>query len=487
METAAGHGGPHRCLVFDLGAGSGRAILAELTGGGLSLTELHRFDGLERRGPEGPEWDMTRILAEVETGLARAAAAGGVGSVAVDSWGVDYGLIDAEGRLLPPVRTYRHPRSQRGFDRCPVPKPRIAAIAGAQVIAINTIFQLADQVVTEPETLGRAAAALMIAPLVSHHLSGVGANETTLARTSGLHDLAAGDWSAELAGGIGLAPGLLAPLVAPATLLGPLRPGLAAASGLGPVPVVAVASHDTASAVLALAPGPDEAFLIAGSWNLLGYETPEAVLAPEASAAGYGSEGGAFGRRTVIRSLSGLHLMRRLRTAWAARTGEDVDFARLDARAAEAGPEGPAIDVADPAFFDPPDMIAAMEAHAPALATLPGDRLGALAAAIYRGLATDIAAHVATIERLRGRPVSALRLGGGGARDATLCAGLARALGRPVIAGPVEASAAGNAVVQFLAQGALASLAEGQARIAAAGELRRFDPTHATASEGNPT
>lgn len=470
---------PHtcpRCLVLDLGAGSGRAILAELQADGLALTELHRFDDFETRGAEGLEWDMTRMFAGVETGLARAAAAGGVASIGVDSWGVDYGLVDAEGGLLPPVRSYRHPRSQRGFDRCRIPKSRIGEIAGAQVIAINTIFQLCDQAATEPQLLDRAATALMIAPLVSHHLSGVAANETTLARTSGLHDLAGDGWSPELAAGIGLPPGLLAPLAPTGSLLGPLRPDLAAASGLGPIPVVAVASHDTASAVLALAPGPDEAFLISGSWNLLGYETAEAALPAGALEAGYGSEGGAFGRRMVIRSLSGLHLMRRLRAAWGTRTGERIDFADLSARAAAAPAEIPGIDVSDAAFFDPPDLIAAMEGHAPALASLGGDRLGALAASIYRGLAADIARNVAAMERFRGRPFAALRLGGGGARDATLCAGLARALGRPVRAGPVEASAAGNAIVQFLALGTLGSLAEGQARVAAAGEIQRFDP-----------
>lgn len=465
-----------RCLVLDLGAGSGRAILAELRPDRLALTELHRFDDIETRGAEGLEWDMARMFAGVETGLARAAAAGGVESIAVDSWGVDYGLVDAGGAPILPVCSYRHPRSQRGFDRCPVPKARIADIAGAQVIAINTIFQLCDQAATEPQALDRAATALMIAPLVSHHLTGVAANETTLARTSGLHDLVADGWSAELAAGIGLPPGLLAPLVPTGSLLGPLRPDLAAASGLGPVPVVAVAAHDTASAVLALAPEPDEAFLISGSWNLLGYETAEAALPAGALEAGYGSEGGAFGRRMIIRSLSGLHLMRRLRTAWESRTGARLDFADLSARAAAAPAEVPGIDVADPAFFDPPDLITAMETHAPALAGLAGDRPGALAASVYRGLAADIARNVAAMERFRGRPFAALRLGGGGARDATFCAGLAQALGRPVRAGPVEASAAGNAVVQFLALGALRSLAEGQARVAAAGEIQRFDP-----------
>ena len=465
-----------RCLVLDLGAGSGRAILAELRPDRLALTELHRFDGIETRGAEGLEWDMARMLAGVEAGLARAAADGGVDSIAVDSWGVDYGLVDAAGALILPVRSYRHPRSQRGFERCPVPKERIAEIAGAQVIAINTIFQLCDQAATEPEVFGRAATALMIAPLVSHHLSGIAANETTLARTSGLHDLGADGWSAELAAGIGLPPGLLAPLAPTGSVLGPLRPDLAAASGLGPVPVVAVASHDTASAVLALAPEPDEAFLISGSWNLLGYETAEAALPAGALEAGYGSEGGAFGRRMVIRSLSGLHLMRRLRAAWDSRTGERLDFADLSARAAAAPADVPAIDVADPAFFDPPDLITAMEAHASALADLKGDRPGALAASIYRGLAADIARNVAAMERFRGRPFAALRLGGGGARDATLCAGLAQALGRPVRAGPVEASAAGNAIVQFLALGTLGSLAEGQARVAAAGEIQRYAP-----------
>jgi len=336
---------PPRCLVFDLGAGSGRAMLAELAGGAISLTELHRFDGLETRGADGPVWDIARMFRGVDEGLARAAAAGGVDSVGVDSWGVDFGLIDAGGNLTGPVRTYRHPRSQRGFDRCAARIGRIVAIAGAQALPINTIFQLADQAATEPETLAAAATVLMIAPLVSHHLSGVGANETTLARTSGLHDLALGDWSAALARDIGVEPALLAPLVAAGTILGPLRPELAAASGLGPVPVMAVASHDSASAALARAPGPYEAFLSAGTWNILGYVTEDPHLPPGAIEAGYGSEGGAFGTRLVLRSLPGLYLLRRLRDAWTRRTGETVGFAEIAERAA-ADRGHAAIDVA---------------------------------------------------------------------------------------------------------------------------------------------
>ncbi len=472
----AGSGSPPRCLVFDIGAGSARAVLAELTGEAISMTELHRFAEFETRGPDGKEWDIGRLLSGVETGLARAAEAGGVRSIGVDSFGVDFGLLDESGALLPPVRTYRHPRSQRGFERCPVPKERIGDIAGAQVIALNTIFQLCDQAAEEPGTLARARTALMLAPLVSHHLSGVGANELTLARTSGLHDLIRGGWSAELLRGIGVRPDLMAPIVEPGTVLGPLRPGLRL-PGLEAAQVVAVASHDTASALLALAPDADAAFLSAGSWNLLGYQTETVALPEGALAAGYGSESGAFGRRMVIRSLPGLFLMRRLRSAWEARTGEVADFADLAARASAVDASVPAIDVADPAFFDPDDMIAAMEGHRPALADPPGaDRLAALAAAIYRGIAADIGRNLAILEDLRGARFDALRLGGGGALDATFCGLLARTLGRPVIAGPVEASAAGNAIVQFLALGAIGSLAEGQARIAAAGGIRRFDP-----------
>ena len=408
---------------------------------------------------------MKRLLAGVDAGLARARdVAGSVDAIGVDSWGLDYGLFDAAGRLTGAPCHYRHPRSQRGHDGCALPAEALFAVTAAQALPVNTVYQLSDEARHQPERHA-GARLLMVADMVNRHLAGGFAAELTLARTSGLVDAGTGDWSGAICAGIGVDPGLLPPIVPAGTRLGGLRAALAEPLGWGPVPVIAVAAHDTASAVAALDLADGSGFLICGSWSLIGVERDRIDRRPAVLAAGFGNEGGLAGRSFLVRSLNGLHLVQKLRESWMRRSGEALDYAALS-RAAAGSATAAAIDPGDAAFFNPPDMVAAIAGYCARTGqAVPGDA-GGLARAVYNGLAAEAAAAVAALEGLIGEPLPGLRLCGGGARDALLCDLIAGATGKPVGVGPIEASAWGNALVQLIALGAVPSLEAGRRLVA---------------------
>lgn len=462
-----------RCLVFDLGAGSGRAIIASLADGRIVINELHRFSGYEIRLFDGPGWDMEAIRAGIRTGLRLAAEAGGVTSIAVDGWGVDFGITDVSGNLVDDPRTYRHPRGAAGFAALSSLHTMIGARTGVQVLPIISVFHLHQWAKTHAGQLSASHRFLMIADLISFELSGVAASERTLARTSGLLNAGTGAWDEAILAAADLPRHLFGLVVPVGTVLGTLRPELAVDSGLGAVPVIASAAHDTASAAFALAPGPGEAFAIGGSWSIFGVDVPEDFPLDAPVAAGFGLEGGIGGRAILTRSLPGLFLIRRLRDAWEKRCGERVDFPDIAARAAVAVSDLPVLDTGDPLFFDPADMLEAMERFDPAFKELG---LGALARALYLGLAKQAAACIDQLSILQGGPIHRIKLGGGAVRDETFCQCLATACGRPVVADLIEASAVGNALIQFMATGVIASLGAARGLVSASFQARVWLP-----------
>ena len=449
-----------RCLVFDLGAGSGRAMLVDLSGENLSITELHRFSGYETRLEDGPAWDVEAIRAGIREGLRRAENGPPVRSLAVDSWGVDFVLVGEDGEPVDQPRTYRHTRGQRGIEALDAHRERIAERTGVQVLPIITVFHLYEWAKENPSLMENARKMLMTADFYAYDLSGIPACERTLGRTSGFLNVETGTWDEEVVGLTGLPHSLFCPIVAAGTPLGALKPSLATGPALRDTQVIAAAHHDTACAAFALAPGEGEAFAVCGSWNLIGIDVPEGHMPEEARALGLGLEGGVGGRALLTRSLPGLFLMRRLRDSWKAGTGEDVDFVTLGRLALDADPATPAIDVTDPRFFDPQDMVADMRGFHPGLAQAG---IGALSRALYTGLAQAVAACIRELSQFSAKPITAIRLGGGGGQDAAWRHFLEKASGCHVQAGIVEASVVGNALIQFVALGALPSFAQAQA------------------------
>ncbi len=449
-----------RCLVFDLGAGSGRAMLVEFTGDSLAIQELHRFSGYEVRLEDGPAWDVEAIRAGLREGLRRAANGPAIRSLAVDSWGVDFALIDADGQLVDQPRTYRHTRGQRGMETLVADHTRIATRTGVQILEIITAFHLQDWAKHHPALLDRADRFLMTSDFYAFDLSGVAACENTLARTSGLVNVHTGDWDDEVLD-LARLPRRLFPRIVPSgTPLGALKPELATGPALQSTQVIAAAGHDTACAAFALAPIDGEAFAVCGSWILVGVEVPSGHLPEAAIALGLGLEGGIGGRAILTRSLPGLFLMRRLRDSWKARSGEDVDFATLGWLAREANPETPAIDVTHALFFDPQDMVGAMHEFDP---TLEGRPIGDLARALYLGLARAVSDSIAELSKFSAKPIEAIRVGGGGGQDAAWRYFLEASSGCRVQAGLVEASVVGNALIQLVGLKALPSFEAAQA------------------------
>ena len=463
---------PKTCLAFDFGAGSGRAVAVTSDGRSLAAAEVMRFPSAEYMSPEGLRWNAARLFDQLETGIRAALDQGyDLCSVGIDTWGLDFGYLTAEGQLLEDPWHYRDPRSARGFAASHIPTAALAQATQAQVLNVNTLFQLIADQNERPQIIARADRVLMMADLLAHHLTGILGSDLTLARTTGLHSVHEG-WSREILEKAKLPGHLFTDLLTPATVRGTLRPEIRQRTGAKALPVVAVAGHDTASAVCGLPLQPGEAYLVAGSWNLLGFESlsiPAAALDN-----GFGAEGGVEGRQLMTKSLEGTLLLRLLRDGLSRESGTVYGFEDLAALARQ-GAQGAA------ARVDLPRLeLGSAEGFLHSLWAQMGTSFmpQAAAFAVYDGLCTAICAGIEVIEQLTGAPVSCLRVGGGGARDAYFCTLLADRVGRPVAAGPVEASAMGNGALQLIALGVIPDLAAARRLIATSGLTQTYFPEH---------
>ncbi|MES1953735.1 rhamnulokinase [Salinisphaera hydrothermalis] len=458
-ETTAS--APTHCLAFDFGAGSGRAMLGRLDADGLALEEVHRFETTTVVDDGQLCWDLDALQRELEAGLRAAQARGPLDAIGIDSWGVDFGLLDAEGQVLAPPLHYRNGHGSRGVARGVLALEAMHRRTGAQPLELNTVFQLIDLAARRPERLAAADRLLLMADLLAAHLTGRPGHEYTLATTSGLFDTVRGDWHYELIDELGLPRRLFRPVLAPGEVWGTLRPALRGGDGRA-TPVVAVGAHDTASAVAGLDLAPDEAYLILGSWSLLGVETSTPTRDTHTLAHRFGNEGGVCGTHRLITNINGLYLIQTLRDAWRRRHGECPTFSEITAAAQAARSTGlPAsvrIDPTDHRFFAPEDMMAAIDDF---LNEHGGPRpaaLGEYALAVYRGLADQIAAGVTTLEQVFGRRIEAIHVSGGGSQDGILCECISEAAGKPLRHGVVEASAYGNVLMQLIGLGAIPDL-----------------------------
>ncbi|NAZ84885.1 rhamnulokinase [Kineococcus indalonis] len=451
-------------IAVDLGASSGRVMLGAAAPGRLELAEVHRFPngGVEVAGRL--HWDAVGLWQQVLTGLGRAARApGGAGArtVGVDTWAVDYGLLSREGALLGTPRHYRDPRTagvaERVFDR--VPAQRLYERNGLQHLPFTTLYQLVAE--AEESLLGCAAQLLLVPDLLGYWLSGHRGAEATNASTTGLADVRTGRWAPDLVELAGVEQALLPPVHDPGTVLGGLRPQVLAETGLpASVQLVAVGSHDTASAVVAV-PARDErfAYVACGTWGLVGVELERPVLSAESFAANFTNERGVDGRIRYLRNVMGLWVLQQCLAEWAAAEGEQ-DLPALLAAAADVPAGGPLVDIDDPRFLPPGPMVERVRAAAGEAGHRPPGAKAQVVRCVLESLARAFAAAVADAVRLSGHDVDAVHLVGGGARNALLCELTADACGLPVVAGPVEATALGNVLVQARAHGDLSGSLE---------------------------
>ena len=467
-------------LAVDLGAGSGRAVLGRLGEGGLVLDEIHRFHYPPANEAGRLRWPFACILEGLKGSLAAGAraaeAAGrGIATVGVDSWGVDYGLLDAGGRLLEDPVCYRDHRTDGAMEHVfrEVPRAEIFHRTGIQFLQFNTLFQLA---VHAREGLPAGARRLLMIPDLCHHaLSGSLCGEYTNASTTQLLDVRTARWADDLFSRLALPRELMPDLATPGSFLGELRASLQKELGLGPVRVVAPATHDTASAVAGTPLQPGWAFVSSGTWSLVGVERGSPLVNDAVARANFTNEGGVFGTVRLLKNVMGLWILDSCRHEWEER-GLSADLEGLLAAAA-AIERPPGLVFPDhPRFFNPASMTAEVQGALAETGQGVPDDPARLARVVLDSLAFRYASVARTVEALTGERLLGLHIVGGGCHNDYLNQATAEALGLPVQAGPAEATAAGNVLLQALASGRLASLDEGRRLVARAEGPRRFEP-----------
>ena len=468
-----------RVLAFDLGASSGRAMLAWLEDGGLKLEEVHRFPNQPVMASGRLYWDILRLFHEMKTGLAKAQAAGGFSAVGIDTWGVDFGLLDRRGRLLQNPVHYRDLRTEgrpeKGFRS--ISREELYRRTGIQYMRINTIYQLAALKEEEPELLAQADSLLLIPDLLAFFLTGVRRSEYTEASTTNLLNCSRRAWDFELLDKLGIPRGLFAPMIQPGETYGLLLPEICEEAGCRPVPVLAVGSHDTASAVAAIPALDDKpvAYISCGTWSLLGTELQAPLLTEASAAANFTNEAGCGGTIRYLRNIMGLWLAQQSRAFWE-RRGADVSYELLDAETEAAPAFRSFIDPDDPRFELPGDLPARIRAYCQETGQPEPDSRGEVLRCIYESLAMKYRYGLRNMERLTGRRYDTLYMIGGGIKDRLLCRMTAAACGIPVSAGPAEATASGNAGVQLMALGSLKNLQEIRQAVAKGIEPAQYLP-----------
>ncbi len=474
-------------LAIDLGAESGRVMLGSLAEGRLALEELHRFPNVPIRGGNSLCWDVATIFSEVKAGLRKAAERKlPVASVSADSWGVDYLLVDSRGEVMPPVFHYRDARTARGVAavKSKVDWPTVFEHTGIQFMPLNTIHQLAA------ETPGRLAAAgqmLMIADAVNFHLCGVGRIEESNASTTQIYNPRRRAWSGELIDKLGLPTRLFPEVVPSGTRLGRLKPALAAETGLGEIEVLASCSHDTGAAVAAVpASGGDWAYLSSGTWSLMGVELGQPLITDECRELNFTNEIGFGGSIRLLKNISGLWLVQECRRAWAAE-GREFDYATLTQLAAGARPFASLIDPTDARFLAPAHMPREMADFCRETGQPVPDSPGAFVRCALESLALLYRRTRDQIETLTRTKIRRLHVVGGGSRNGLLNQLTANALQIPVHAGPVEATAAGNVLIQAIALGHLPSLEAARAVVRDSMPVKIVQPSDAVAWESAGT
>ncbi len=455
-------------LAIDFGGGSGRVIAGTITSEGsrkqLTMQLIHRFHNRQVRLGEHVYWDFPALFEDMKTGMRKAAHLGlHVDGIAVDTWGVDFGLIDSQGNLIGNPVCYRDARTHGMADEFFADADRTAhyAVNGTQVMEINTLFQLLSMKKADSPQLRIADKLLFTPDLFSYFLTGEANTEYTIASTSELLNATTRSWDWPLIDQLGLPRHLFCPIVMPGTVRGRLRPDIAEETGLGQVDVIAVGSHDTASAVAAVPAKADEtpvAFISSGTWSLLGVEIDKPILTEEARRADFTNEGGIGGKITFLQNITGLWFLQRLMAEWRDE-GDEQQYDPLLAAAAKSAIKS-VIPVDAPEFQNPKSMQQAIQDHCRAHGMEIPQTKGDITRVVLQSLAAKYAEATAALNAMLPSPIKKLHIIGGGSQNKLLNRLTQEALGIPVEAGPVEATAIGNILTQALAKGEVASINE---------------------------
>jgi len=470
-----------RVAAVDLGATSGRIMAVEVGPGRLTLAEAHRFPNGAVPVGSSLLWDVVGIHREILAGLRAVAAGGPLDGIGIDSWAVDYGLLDRDGTLLATPYSHRDRRTDGVAEQVlrKIGAAELYAVTGVRQLSFNTVYQLVAASGTA--ALDAARTLLLLPDLFGYWLTGEARAERTNASTTQLYDVTRREWSADLASRVGVPSEILPALVDPGARIGTLLAGVAADLGVGTgVPVIAVGSHDTASAVVGVpADDGDFAYISSGTWSLVGLELDRPVLTEQARLANFTNETGVDGTIRFLRNVMGLWVLSECIRAWEAEG--PVDLAALLAGAAAAPAQRTVVDIDDPALLAPGTAADPMPARLGALARRGGEPGPGSRAAVVRcvldSLALAYRRALRTAAGLAGRHPRVVHVVGGGSRNALLCQLTADACGLPVLAGPAEAAALGNALVQARALGAdLPDLAAMRSLIRRTHDVARYEP-----------
>jgi sugar (pentulose or hexulose) kinase len=473
-------------LAVDLGAASGRVMNCGWNGSVFSLQEVHRFPNGGVRFGAGLHWDVLRIWSEIQSGLTKFNTLSGQGpaGIGVDAWGVDFALLDARDRLIGNPYHYRDARTHG------IPAALSKALnahdffraTGVQTMEINTAFQLTSMALASDPQLHHAHTLLMIPDIFQFLLCGKKRAEYTEASTTELFDLRTRRWPREILEKLELPPRIFPEVVLPGTILAPLLPALQSECGFSlSVPCIAVASHDTSSAVAAI-PDLDESsvFLSSGTWSLMGVALDQPNFSDEAFHGGFTNEGAADGTSLLIKNMTGLWIVQECARTWSA-AGNPIAWAELEQAASQAAAFRSFIDPADTAFQSPADMCAAIALYCSQTGQAVPQTPGEFARCVFESLSFVYRDVIEDLERVTGRALNVIRVVGGGSLNKFLCQMTADACEREVVAGPVEAAALGNAMVQAVATGHLANLAQGREALRKSVEYRSYAPTQSGA------
>ncbi len=460
-------------IAIDLGAELGRVTRVDFDGEKLRLDEVHRFPNIPVPTHGTLYWDILRLWHEIVTGIEQASAsAAGIG---VDAWGVDFGLLDRDGRLVGNPTHYRDRRTDGMFEWvfARVPRREVFERTGIQFMLLNTLYQLSSMVATQSAQLEAATTYLSIPDLFNYWLTGEKVCEFTHATTTQFYNPRAGDWDRQMLAQLGIPTELFGTIVPPGTRVG-------AYEG---IPVFAPASHDTGSAVVAIpTTTEDYAYLSSGTWSLLGLEINTPVINDASYAANVTNEGGVNGTFRFLKNVVGLWIAQQCRATWRAQ-GEDYSYDDLTRLAVNAEPFRSLIEPDDPAFLPHGDMPARIREFCQRSGQPVPETVGQVMRAIYESLALKYRLVLDDLIALSGRRVERLHVIGGGTQNRLLCQMTADAIGRTVIAGPIEATAMGNGIVQLIALGEIGSVAQAREILSRSTETAVYEPQQTNAWE----
>lgn len=467
-----------RVLAFDFGASSGRAIIGCFDGDKITLEEVHRFSNDPVSVGGTVYWDVLRLFYEIKQGIIKAKIAGGFDSIGIDTWGVDFGLIDSEGKLMENPVHYRDTRTVGLVDEAfkTMPKEKLYGITGIQFMELNTLFQLISLKKYRPWMLERADKMLFMPDLFGYMLTGKMCAEYSIASTSQLIDLDKKTWSKEILDAFGIKESVFAPLVQPGTVLGELSKEVCEECGVDPVPVISVCGHDTQSAITSVpCENGDFAFLSSGTWSLFGTELDKPIVNETSMNINITNEGGFDGSTGFLKNIIGLWLIQESRRQWK-REGKEYSYADLEKLALAAEPFKCFIDPDAPEFVPHGNIPERVREFCRKTGQYVPETVGEIMRCIYESLAMK---YRLTFEKLREcteRDYPVIHVIGGGTKDGLLCQMTANSCDRTVKAGPIEATVMGNVAVQLMSDGSVKNIGQARKIVADSSELKTFEP-----------